>query len=117
MRATAMAASVQVHPPISTIPRVPPLRAGVLVIVLGALLVAGTAALLLLTSLVASLGYNNARLTEEKRSLEHQSQRLEAEVAALRSLDYVEAEAKSKLGMVNAGSHVFVQVDSRLKGR
>ena len=112
-----MAVSIQVHPPISSLPRVPSLRAGFLVIALGALLIAGTAALLLLTSLVASFGYNNARLMDEKRSLQHQTQRLEAEVAALRSLDYVEAEAKAKLGMVNASSHIFVKVDSRLKGR
>jgi cell division protein FtsB len=112
-----MAVSVQVHPPIPALPRVPSLRPGALVLALGGLLLIGTAVLLLLTSLVASFGYTNARLTEEKHSLEHQTQRIEAEVAALRSLDYVEAEARSKLGMKNAGSHIFVQVDSRLKGR
>lgn len=112
-----MAASVQVHPPLPALPRVPSLGTGLAAAALGAALVAGTAALLFLTSLVASAGYNNARLTDEKRSLEHHTQRLEAEVASLRSLDYVEAEAKAKLGMVGAPSHIFIQVDSRLKGR
>lgn len=111
-----MAVSVQVQ----SLPRLPKMEGfhgALAAALLGVVLVAGTAALLFLTSLVASAGYNNARLTEEKRSLAHQTQRLEAEVATLRSLDHVEAEAKSKLGMVGAVSHIFVQVDSRVKGR
>lgn len=101
---------------IQPIPRMS-LRAGLAAFAFVAILVLGTGLLLMETSLVTSAGYDNARLVEEKRALEHDTQRLEAEVASLRSLDHVEAEARSKLGMVNATSYLYIQVDPNLKGR
>lgn len=82
---------------------------------LAAMLLGGAGLLLYLTSTVAASGYENARLIEQKRFMEHQTQALEAEVASLRSLEHVDGEARSQLGMVGATSYIYVQVDPRLK--
>lgn len=111
-----MAASVRVqHLP--RLPRVSSFRMGLAAAAFAAVLIGGTALLLFEASLVASAGYNNARLTEQKRSLEHRTQELEADVSSLRSLDRVDAEARSKLGMVTATSYLYIQVDPNLKDR
>ena len=93
------------------------LRTGAAAAILAAMLAGGAALLLYLTSAVAASGYENARLTEEKRFMAHRGQALEAEVASLRSLEHVESEARAQLGMINATSYLYVQVDPRLKDR
>ena len=91
------------------------LRSGLAAAALAVLVVGGTGCLLIETSLVASSGYENARLLDHKRGVQHRAQELEAEVASLRSLDYVEREAKSRMGMVPATSYIYVHVDPSLK--
>ena len=66
---------------------------------------------------VYSLEEENARLQQETRAVEHRLQELQSEVASLTSLEHVDVEARNSLGMVDATSHLYVQVDQSLKGR
>jgi cell division protein FtsL len=102
---------------VSGVAAVQSLRAGLVGAALVALLVLGSALVLVETSVVASAGYENARLQQEKRAVEHRLQELQSEVASLTSLEHVDVEARNSLGMVDATSHLYVQVDQSLKGR
>ena len=93
------------------------LRSGIAAAALGVILAGGTGCLLVETSLVASSGYQNARLMEELRAAQHRTQEIEADVASLKSLEHINAEARARFGMVNPPSYMYIQVDPSLKDR
>ena len=57
-----------------------------------------------------STGYNIRRLEQERQDWDAQVRQLEAEVAALTSLDRVEREARSRLGLVPAKQRIYLNV-------
>lgn len=82
------------------------------VAIAGLATLAGMTFLVLQTSLVASSGYGVEQLTKLKASQERQIQDLDAEVAALRSLDRIEAEARGRLKMITPSKYIYVTVDA-----
>ena len=63
------------------------------------------------TSRVTATGYYIQRLKQDKESWLQKNYQLEAEVAALQSLDRIEREATTKLKMVPASHYVFIEVN------
>ncbi len=57
-----------------------------------------------------STGYAIRRLEQQRQDWDAQVRQLEAEVAALTSLERVEREARDRLGLVPAGNSVYLNV-------
>ncbi len=66
---------------------------------------------LLQTGGVANTGYDIQRLEADRSEWELRNEQLKLELAKLRSLPWVEAEATSRLGMRRAEKTVFITVD------
>jgi cell division protein FtsL len=66
--------------------------------------------LLVETGSVTTWGYEVQRLEREKQLWQQRNSQLEAEIAALRSLERVEAEARSRLGMREAETVLFLEL-------
>lgn len=80
-------------------------------LLLSALVFGGTTLLITQTSIETAAGYEVERLEGLRAMVERDNQRLEAEVAALKSLDRIEREATTRLGMVKPKSYIYVTVD------
>ena len=78
---------------------------------LGLLCFGGTAVLIAQTSIETAAGYEVERRDNTKQTLERDLQKLEADVAGLKSLDRIEWHATNDLKMVKPGSYVYVTVD------
>lgn len=76
------------------------------------LAIVSLASLILLAQmgLLATTSYEVQRLEQVKTSWEARNHQLEAEIAALRALDIIEAQAKARLGMVPAQGHLFLRL-------
>jgi cell division protein FtsL len=59
-----------------------------------------------------SMGFNMSRIERERLDWQASVHELEAEVAALTSLDRIEREARERLGMVPAQERIYVEVDT-----
>lgn len=83
-----------------------------------AALIPSTLAIVSLASLIliaqmgvqATASYEVQQLEQKKTAWEARNHQLEAEIAALRALDLIEAQAKARLGMVPAKEHLFVRL-------
>ena len=91
-------------------------RLGAAVVGLAGVVALGTILVLGQTSMVATAGYNVERLQEQTALLERRNDELAAEVAALRSLDRIEREARSRLNMVTPTSYLYITVDASPSG-
>ncbi|MSQ09583.1 MAG: hypothetical protein EXR52_01045 [Dehalococcoidia bacterium] len=78
---------------------------------LGALVFAGTTVLIAQTSMETAAGYEVGRLEGLKTLEQQQNQRLEAEVAALKSLDRIEQIAVDRLKMIKPKNYTYITVD------
>jgi cell division protein FtsL len=58
-----------------------------------------------------TIGFNISHLEQERLNWQASVHELEAEVAALTSLERVEREARDRLGMVPAAEQIHLQVD------
>lgn len=85
-----------------------------LVLTLAAMAIMGSLLLLMQTARVAALSHEVRQLRYTKEDWQRHNAQLEAEIAALASLDRVEQEARGSLGMVPATSHFFVTVERPL---
>lgn len=78
---------------------------------LGALVFAGTTVLIAQTSMETAAGYEVGTQEGLKTLVQQQNQRLEAEVAALKSLDRIEQIAMDQLKMIKPKSYTYITVD------
>jgi len=72
---------------------------------------AGTTLLVAQTSIETAEGYEAARLEAAKNLAQQQNLRLEAEVAALKSLDRIEQIAVDQFKMVKPKTYTYITVD------
>lgn len=82
-----------------------------LVLTLAAMAIMGSLLLLMQTARVAALSHEVRQLHQTKEDWQRRNAQLTAEIAALASLNRIEQEARSRLGMVPATSHFFVTVE------
>ncbi len=87
-------------------------KAGLTALLTAATAIISLASLLVLvqTSRVATTGYDIQRLETIKEEWKQKNYQLEAEIATLQSLENIERQAKTKLKMVPATNHVYVEV-------
>ncbi|MBI2909087.1 MAG: hypothetical protein HYX92_15695 [Chloroflexi bacterium] len=71
--------------------------------------------LMVQTSRVATAGYDLNRLSQIRDEWRNRNYQLEAEIARLQSLDYVEKEAVARFTMKPATDHIYVTVTEPLK--
>jgi len=85
--------------------------AGRLVMLVGAILVAGMTLVLVGASLAAVVGYNVDHLGRQKTLRQRQIAQLQAEVGTLRSLDRIDRRAREELKMAPPTTYLYVTVD------
>ena len=66
--------------------------------------------LLVQTSRVATTGYDIRRLENIRDDWKQKNYQVEAEIATLQSLDYIEKQAATKLKMVRPTNYVYIEV-------
>ena len=82
------------------------------VFLFGLLMLLAMAVLLIQTSIVATTGYRVEQLSNQKANQERLILEMSAAVAALRSLDRIEYEARTRLNMVTPTEYIYVSVDA-----
>ncbi len=84
---------------------------GIAALVIGSIAFAGTAVLIVQSSLETAAGYAVQGLRNDKTALESDNQRIEADVASLKSLDRIEQQATGQLKMIKPSTYVYITVD------
>ncbi len=95
------------HPPTRLLPRIRS-RALVGIALFGVVIAA--MAQVVQTSDATSRGYQIQQLEQQRLTLEAQVHQKEAEIAGLSSLDRIEREARTRLGLVPAGNRLYMEM-------